>query len=307
MKNKGPLFGVSILGGLFIVLLGFIATHHSQIVIFNPRGSIALQERNLILLAFFLMSLVVIPVFGLTFYIAWKYRENNHAAYHPDWDHNVLLEFIWWAIPCAIIAALGWVTWTSSHSLDPTKPLSAATQPLTVEVVALPGKWLFIYPEQHLATVSHLELPTNTPINFHITSDAPMNSFWIPQLGGQIYAMPGMSTQLHLIADHPGIYQGSSANLSGTEFADMRFPVHAAPQADFNQWISTWQTTAPPLTDAKYQTISQPKTSSTATFTLTRDPYNDIIMKYMNSASPSPSPAPTMEMKDMDMSNMNMQ
>ncbi len=150
----------------------------------------------------------------------------------PIGDHNVGIELVWWAIPFAIVIALSGITWTSSHDLDPYKPIISATPPITIEVVALDWKWLFIYPQQGIATVNMVEFPAQTPINFVITADAPMNSLWIPQLAGQIYAMPGMSTQLHLESFSVGTYDGSSANLSGAGFSGMKFKAHAVSQAD---------------------------------------------------------------------------
>ena len=176
-----------------------------------------------------LLSLVVvIPVFAMTIYIVWRYRESNQKAkYSPDWDHNSKVETIWWLIPTLLIVVLSVVTWNSSHSLDPFKPIKSSVKPLRVQVIALQWKWLFIYPEQGVASTNILELPVDRPINFEVTADAPMNSFWIPQLGGQIYAMAGMSTQLHLMASEAGTYAGASANLSGKGFAKMKFDTKA--------------------------------------------------------------------------------
>lgn len=241
-------------GLLWLLLRGDIA-------VLDPQGEIADKERNLIIFASLLSLLVVIPVFVMTFVIAWRYREGNHRArYTPDWDHSRLAESIWWGIPLALILVLSVVTWKSSHDLDPFKPLSSTTKPLNVQVIALQYKWLFIYPEQHIASVNWLQLPEDTPINFSITADAPMNSFWIPKLGGQIYAMNGMSTKLHLMADAPGDYEGSSANISGEGFADMHFTARVTAGNDFREWINQMKQAPEQLNLEAYLKLAEPST-----------------------------------------------
>ncbi len=224
---------VAIIGLLVVLVRGH------TVDILQPQGQIAERQRNLIIFASLLSLIVLIPVYILTVSIAWKYRESNRKAkYTPEWGHNRALELTWWAIPALLILILSVVTWRTSHSLDPFKPLASQTRPLTVQVVALEWKWLFIYPDKDIATVNTLTIPEKTPINFEITSDAPMNSFWIPQLGGQIYAMSGMSTKLHLEANSTGVYKGYSANLSGKGFAGMNFPVRSVNAQDFNYWLN---------------------------------------------------------------------
>ena len=168
----------------------------------SQRARSALEERNLIITATLLMLLVVVPVIFMTFVFAWKYRASNKSAtYTPEWSHSTRIEMVVWLVPLAIIIVLGYVTYKSTHALDPYRPLESDVKPVTIEVVALDWKWLFIYPEQGIATVNKIVFPANTPINFRITSDSVMNSFFIPALGGQIYAMAGMQTKLHLIAN----------------------------------------------------------------------------------------------------------
>src|SRR5688572_21939694 len=172
----------------------------ANVAVLEPAGSIAERQRGLIIFASLLSLIVVVPVFALTFYIAWKYRASNKKAkYTPDWDHHTGIEALWWAIPLALITILSVITYKTSHELDPFRPIASDKKPLTVQVVALQWKWLFIYPEQNIASVNFVQFPEDRPVNFQITSDAPMNSFWIPQLGGQMYAMSGMNTKLHLI------------------------------------------------------------------------------------------------------------
>ncbi len=282
--SKKLLFALPPLLVLAAILLGWSLLHGHTIAILNPQGIIARKEFSLLIVATLLMLIVVIPVFVLTFVIAWRYRASNtKAKYTPDWDHNHALEALWWGIPCALIIALSIITWRSSHELDPYKALASTTKPITIQVVALQWKWLFIYPEQQIASVNLVEFPAGTPVNFEITADAPMNSFWIPQLGGQIYAMPGMNTSLHLMADTPGSYAGSSVNISGKGFAGMKFTAKSTTEADFNQWVKAAGHTRRPLSLTTYDQLAKPSENNpAATYALT-DPnlYNDVIMKYM--------------------------
>jgi len=265
-----------------IVATFFLQNMHFPIL--DPKGPIAKQQFDLLIIATLLTSIVVIPVFGLTFYIVWKYRANNKkAAYNPEWDSSRTAETIWWLIPCVIIFILSLLIWRSSHILDPYRPLAADKKPLVVQVIALDWKWLFIYPEQDIATVNYLQLPVDTPINFSITSDAPMNSFWIPQLGGQVYAMAGMETKLHLAASEPGEYKGSSANISGKGFAGMRFTAKATSQKDFDAWVVSTKASSTMLDPATYQALAQPSSNNPATHysSASKGLYDTVIRKYM--------------------------
>lgn len=225
-----------------------------DIVTFNSKGQVGIEQRDLIILSFALMLLVVIPAIAMTFWFGWKYRESNtDAEYLPDWSHSTKIEIFAWGVPCLIIAVLGYVTYVTSHTLDPYKPLTAEqiaksaaragksapadTKPLVIQVVAEPFKWVFIYPEENIATVNEIYLPVNKPVTFQITSDFAMNSFLIPQLAGQVYAMAGMKTDLNVIADEPGVFKGLSANYSGHGFSRMRFTAHAVSDADYSAWV----------------------------------------------------------------------
>ena len=220
-----------------------------NLVLLHPAGAVAAQQGHLIVVSTILMLLVIVPVMALTVLFAWRYRKSNtEATYTPDWDHSTQLELVIWAAPLLIIIALGAVTWINTHTLDPyrslrrldaTHPVAADMKPLTVEVVALDWKWLFIYPEQGIAVVNELAAPANVPITFKITASSVMNSFFIPSLAGQIYAMPGMETQLHAVMNRPGDYDGFSANYSGAGFSDMRFKFHSMSEADFEHWVQT--------------------------------------------------------------------
>lgn len=280
-KDKG------IMGILLFVVLGllvFLFSKSNVMVLLHPKGMIALQERDLMITATLLSFIVIIPVCILIFFIGWKYRASNTAAkYTPNWDTNILAECIWWTIPCIIIFVLGVITWRSTHELDPFKPLVSKTKPLRIQVIALQWKWLFIYPEQHIATVNFFQFPQQTPINFEITADAPMNSFWIPALGGQVYAMSGMSTQLHLIADSVGEYRGSSANLSGAGFSGMKFIAKSSSVSDFDHWVDAVKRSTKTLSLEEYTTLAKPSTENIATYysSTQKDLYTTIVMKFM--------------------------
>ncbi|MGC1304408.1 MAG: ubiquinol oxidase subunit II [Caulobacteraceae bacterium] len=218
-----------------------------NMVVLNPSGDVAVQQRDLILISTGLMLLIIIPVMVLIALFAWRYRHSNTAAvYAPDWHHSTRLEVAIWSAPLAIIIALGAVTWISTHVLDPYRPIArlgpsrpvpANAKPLVVDVVALDWKWLFIYPDLGIATVNEMAAPLDTPIEFKITASSVMNSFYVPALAGQIYAMPGMETQLHAVINKAGEYDGFSANYSGAGFSDMRFKFHGMSNAEFQHWV----------------------------------------------------------------------
>ena len=237
-------------------------------VLMNPSGDVALQQRNIILISTGLMMLIIVPVIALTLLFAWRYRKaNTKADYRPDWDHSTQLELVIWAAPLLIIIALGAITWISTHTLDPYRPLSridanrpvpADVKPLVVEVVALDWKWLFIYPEQGIALVNEMAAPIDRPIQFKITASSIMNSFFIPALAGQIYAMPGMETKLSAVINKPGEFDGFSANYSGHGFNGMRFKFHGMATADFDKWVESNKTSGKQLTRADYLLLEKP-------------------------------------------------
>ncbi len=282
--NKYKITFLTIASFAISALLIFLFFPLTKAAVLNPKGLIAVKQRELLIEATCWMLLIVIPVFILAFFIPWKYRASNHKAeYRPNWDYNFVAEALWWGLPCVIIVILSVMTWKSSHELDPFRPLESDKKPLKIQVVALQWKWLFIYPEQKIATVNFVQFPEKTPITFEITSDAPMNSFWIPQLAGQIYAMPAMRTYLHLIANEIGEFQGSSANLSGTGFANMRFIAKASTELDFNKWVQTIQQSQNSLDYISYQKLVPPSERVSVTSYLLKDAYlfNRIIMNYM--------------------------
>ncbi|MDX2346139.1 MAG: ubiquinol oxidase subunit II [Legionella sp.] len=219
---------------------------------FAPKGMIAEAELKLIIFSAVLMLLVVIPVILMALWFAFRYREGNNAKYTPEWTHSTLLEVIWWTIPCILILILGTVTWYTTHSLDPYKPLDSKIKPVKVEVVSMDWKWLFIYPDYQIATVNYLKIPAGTPIDFKITAASPMNSFIIPQLGGQIYAMTGMTTQLHLMANAPGTYRGLATNYTGIGFSGMHFDTDSTTPEQFADWVKTVKAASPDQLTSKF-------------------------------------------------------
>ncbi|HVI60936.1 MAG TPA: ubiquinol oxidase subunit II [Candidatus Saccharimonadales bacterium] len=280
-KNRGLLIA-GILTAVTLLVYGLLHGHPVQVL--DPKGTIGHQERQLMLFALGLSVIVVLPVFIMLFWFAWRYRDTHpkKARYAPDWDHNIFLESIWWLVPGILILVLSVVAWRSSHTLDPFRPLAGA-KPLTIQVIALDWKWLFIYPEQNIASVNEVRFPAGRPVTFNITADAPMNSFWIPQLGGQIYAMAGMSTQLNLQADRPGEFRGSSANISGQGFAGMNFTARASTDRDFNKWVKTVKRSPDKLSLRSYEELARPSQNNPPAYYAASAPklYHIVIMKHM--------------------------
>lgn len=232
---------------------------NSPWVLMDPKGPIAADEKHLIFTAIGLMLIVVIPVILMTFAFAWKYRAGNkNATYAPKWENSHVIETVVWAVPTVIIIILGTIVWNSTHALTPEKPIASDVKPLLVEAVAMDWKWLFIYPEQGVATVNHLVIPTGTPITFHLTSDTVMNSFFIPRLGSQIYAMAGMQTQLNLLADTAGTYRGLNSQFSGEGFASMHFNVDATSAQEFQDWVAQTKSGRNKLDDARFKELETP-------------------------------------------------
>jgi cytochrome o ubiquinol oxidase subunit II len=231
----------------------------APIELFDPKGAIESQERTLILIALGVMGAVVAIVMVLTLVFAWRYRESNtKATYAPKWTHSNAIEAVVLGIPVLIVAFLSVLIWRTTHTLDPYRPLDSSVKPVRVQVVSLNWKWLFIYPDYGVATVNKLVVPLNTPINFELTSDSIMNSFFIPQLGGQIYAMAGMKTQLHLIANTPGTYNGFSSAFSGPGFSDMHFDTVAVPSDRFGAWVQQAHSAPGVLDQANYDVLARP-------------------------------------------------
>ncbi len=238
--------------------------------VMDPSGDIAVQQRNLIIASTALMLLVILPVIALTFIFAWRYRASNadaDATYDPDFHHSTQLEVVIWTVPLLIIIALGAMTWVSTHTLDPYRPLSrlapnkpvpADVKPLTVEVVALDWKWLFIYPEHGVASVNEMAAPANVPITFRITSSSVWNTFYVPALAGMIYAMPGMETKLHAVMNQEGDFTGISGQYSGSGFSRMNFGFRSLSQQGFDEWVAKAKASGAPLDRQAYLALEKP-------------------------------------------------
>lgn len=255
-------------------------------VLMDPKGAIGLEQRRLILIALGLMLIVVIPVILMTLGFAWKYRASNkQAKYTPNWAHSRKIETVVWTIPIIIIVILGTITWKTTHELDPFKPIVSDKKPLTIEVISLDWKWLFIYPDQNIATVNYVAFPKDVPVEFKVTSNSVMNSFFIPQLGGQIYAMAGMQTKLHLIGNTAGAYAGISSSYSGEGFSDMKFTaLVTSNEDDFERWVATVKASPKTLaTINDFDYLAQPSKNHAAEYfsSVKPDLFNTTIAKFM--------------------------
>lgn len=244
-------------------------------VLLSPSGDVALQQRNILFASTALMLIIIIPVMALTVFFAWRYRASARATYDPDWHHSLPLEVVIWSVPLLIIIVIGAITWMGTHLLDPYRPLgriSAAKpalvvktgdvaplpKPLVIQVVALDWKWLFLYPEQGIASLNEVVAPVDRPIEFRITASSVMNSLFIPALAGQIYAMPGMQTKLNAVINHAGDYEGFSANYSGAGFSEMRFRFHGVDTQRFEDWTRAAREKGGPLQREDYLALEKP-------------------------------------------------
>lgn len=243
----------------------------SKAVVLNPAGDIAAQQGHMVIQATLLMLIIIVPVIALTLWFAWKYRQNNtantEADYDPDWHHSTTLELVIWTVPLLIVIALGALTWIGTHKLDPyrpldrisaSKPLDAQSTPMEVQVVAMDWKWLFFYPELGIATVNELAAPVDRPILFKLTATSTMNAFYVPDLAGMIYAMPGMQTELNAVINQPGVYKGMSSHYSGAGFSGMTFKFHGLSESDFAQWVAKTKSEGKPLTRQAYMDLAKP-------------------------------------------------
>lgn len=290
------------------LLIAFLLVNGNSIPLLDPKGLIASQERDLLVLVPAIMLLLVIPTFIFAFFVVWKYRVGNtKSKYTPDWDHSPKLQMLLWGVPCAFVIVLSIINWHAAHALDPHKPIVTDVKPITIQVVALQWKWLFIYPEQNIATVNFIAFPEKTPINFVLTGDAPMNSFWIPSLGGQMYAMAGMETRLHLMADQQGEFDGSAAEISGRGFAGMRFIAKSVSQNEFDTWVTTVKKSPKTLDLKTYKQLAEPSENTPPAFysSTEDDLYNTIMMQFMAPGSHTMESKPESEQTNHNMHNMH--
>ncbi len=287
MKRK---FLIGILA-ISIAAIGIVTVLVSEnALVVHPKGIIAQNELELIITNVILMLIIIIPTYILLFAIVWKYCIKNETAnYDPDHSYGAIGELIMWGVPSIIVLVMAIVTWKATHELNPYKPLESEIKPLTVQVVALDWKWLFIYPEQGIATLNYLSIPERTPIHFKLSADGtPMNSFWIPQLSGQIYSMTGMTTQLYLMADGPGTYDGKAVEINGEGYADMTFKARSSSQKDFEDWIAQVKKSPLHLTQDIYDDLVKPSVNKSVILfsEVESNLYHKIIQKYMYPTQP---------------------
>ncbi len=231
--------------------------------VLDPKGPIASAERLILFNSLWIMLAIVIPTIFATLGVAFWYRSSNRRArYMPNFAYSGRLEILVWAIPAMTVFLVGGVAWIGSHDLDPRKPIDTSVRPVTIQVVSLDWKWLFIYPELGIASVNQLTIPVGTPINFELTSSGVMNSFFVPRLAGQIYTMAGMVTRLNVRADHPGTYRGLSAQFSGDGFSDMHFAVSSVQTQGFDDWVATVRGNGPVLDARTYADLAKPGTAA---------------------------------------------
>jgi cytochrome o ubiquinol oxidase subunit 2 len=257
--------------------------------VLDPAGPVGASERVILFDALAIMLAIVIPTMAATVAFAWWFRASNkRAVYRPTWEYSGRLELLVWSIPALVVLFLGGIAWISSHDLDPYKALPSASKPLEVEVVSLDWKWLFIYPQQNVASVNHLVLPAGVPVHFRLTSASVMNSFFVPQLGSQIYTMAGMATQLNLMADQPGSFDGLSAQFSGDGFSDMRFTVDATSPDAFAKWVGDAQHGDATLDEAGFKALTAPssKVAPTTYHAVSAGLFDQIISMASNSVPP---------------------
>ena len=246
--------------GILLTMSGCAIQTHSFL---QPAGIVAYADRRLLIEVVLLMLIVVAPVLILTPLLIWRYRrKNTHSNYSPEWEFSVPLEFLVWGIPILIVVAIGYLVWMKTIALDPYRPLASVEKPMEIQVIGLDWKWLFIYPEQNMATVNALVFPADRPVHLTLTSDTVMLSLLIPRLVGQIYAMPGMKTQLNFEADQPGRYLGENTQYNGTGFSQQKFTVQALPAQAFSAWTDQVHKQDNPLTTAAYAKIAQQNLAS---------------------------------------------
>ena len=267
----------------FLALLGIVllaGCEKNNYLVLNPQGPVAQEELRLIIISVILTAIVILPVIAIFVFILVRYRDKpgNKAPYQPEWADSKVLEIIWWGIPVVIVAILGY--FTAQTTLNLTKPPVKDVKPMVVQVTSLNWKWMFTYPDKKIATVNYAEIPAGVPVQFVLTSDASINSFWVPQLGGQEYTMPGMSLGLWLQADKTGEYFGSGANFTGKGFAHMQFRVKSVTQADFDKWAADVKKGSPVLTNEGYNKLAKPSTEKELSFSsYPKGLFQDIVNK----------------------------
>ncbi len=276
-----------LIGALVIIALTaiYFVLQSEHAVLTHPKGIIAHRELKLMITNVLLMLVIIVPTFILLFWVVCKYRSSNAKNKdEPDESSGIFDQTLLWLGPSIVVAVMSVITWDAAHELDPSQTIKSDVAPLTVQVVAMDWKWLFIYPEQGIATVNFVQLPEHTPINFKLAADnSPMNSFWIPQLSGQIYAMSGMITQLHIMAE-PGVYTGKAAEINGAGYADMTFKVNVTARQSFDDWVKNVQQSPLQLNDSAYAELLERSIKHPIALysNVEKELFNKIVMKYMH-------------------------
>lgn len=288
MKRKILIIMFCVVFGLAAIVL---VLANENTLVFHPKGVVAKDEMRLIITNVALMLVIILPTYLLLFSVLWRHiTKKEEAEYKPEHTYGIKGEFLMWALPSVIVVILATITWEATHRLNPYNPLeSESDDPLTVEVVALDWKWLFIYPEQGIATLNYLQIPEKTVIHFKLAADnTPMNSFWIPQLSGQIYSMTGMTTQLYLKADGIGDYTGRAVEINGEGYADMHFKVKSTSQKDFENWIAEAKKSSHHLKQKDYDELVKPFVDKSIVFfsEVDKDLFHKIVHKYMYPTKP---------------------
>lgn len=260
-----------------IAVLSLLFLTGCDLVLLNPSGDIAAQQGDLIIYATVLMLIVILPVMALTLFFAYHFRASNKKArYEPDWDHSISLEIVVWSVPLGIIICLAGLTWVATHRLNPyddltriseSQPIDPTVEPMTIQVVAMDWKWMFIYPEHNIATINEVAVVVDRPIEWHLTSTTVMNSFYVPAMAGMIYAMAGMQTELNAVMNEPGTFDGFSANYSGAGFSYMRFDLKSVDEAGFDAWVDAVRSGAERDLDREhFQVLDQPTVDHPVTY-----------------------------------------
>jgi cytochrome o ubiquinol oxidase subunit 2 len=256
--------------------------------ILDPQGPIGAADKTILIDSLAIMLAIVVPTIVAVFGFAYWFRASNaKARYLPHWAYSGRLELVVWSIPTLTIILLGGVAWIGAHQLDPAKPVEGSAKPLTIQAVSLDWKWLFLYPDQQVATINTLTVPAGVPLRFELTSSSVMNVFFIPQFGSMIYTMNGMATQLNLRADNPGTFGGLSAHFSGDGFSDMHFDVHVVPPEQFSKWAQDASRAEKSLDELSYGEIAKPSTKNQPAIYRLADPqlFHSIVMQKL---PPSP-------------------
>lgn len=281
------LFKLGVLSSLFMLA----GCNQHLVGMLDPKGLITFQEHKLFYDTLALMMIVVLPVIVMSITFIYHYQVSHRVRdYKPNWSHSYFLESLWWGIPCVIIVILATLTWKKTHELDPYNKIPGVTgKPLLIQAIALPWKWLFIYPEQGIATVNYLEVPVGVEVEYWFTVDnVPMSAFFVPQLGSQIYTMAGMRTRLHLIANDVGTFEGMNTQFNGDGFSDMHFETHVVQPAEMQKWVEEVKKSSQPLTEAAYKSLLTPTEGNKPMYFNKPMPelFNNVLMTYMHSNGP---------------------